>query len=140
LHEHNTAIVRRVVEHIWNGGDLALADCLFAAEYVNHGGLIVDLVHGPEAIKISVALIRTAFPTFHITIERITAEGDTVTLHWTAHNAAPTDRVTNKGTGRGESVIGTTLSSLVAGQIVESWTDWDHVNALQHLAMARPDS
>jgi predicted SnoaL-like aldol condensation-catalyzing enzyme len=90
MQEHNTAVVRRVVEHIWNRGDLALADLLFAAGYVNHGGLIPDLVSGPEAIKLSVALFRTAFPAFHISIEDITAEGDTVKLHWAADNTPAT--------------------------------------------------
>ena len=50
--EHNAGLVRRAVEEIWNGGDLALADVLFAPDYVNHGGLIPDLVRGPEAIKV----------------------------------------------------------------------------------------
>ena len=58
----NAALVRRAVEEIWNRGQLDLADVLFAADYVNHAGLIPDLVRGPEAIKISVAFYRTAFP------------------------------------------------------------------------------
>ncbi len=43
--EHNMGLVRRVVEDVWNRGDLALADVLFAPTYVNHGSLIPDLVH-----------------------------------------------------------------------------------------------
>jgi len=66
--QRHAALVRRAVEEIWNRGDLALADALFAPSYVNHGGLIPDLVHGPEAIKISVALYRTAFPDLHISV------------------------------------------------------------------------
>ena len=50
------------VEAIWNRGALEAADALFAPDYVNHGGLIPDLVRGPEAIKVGVALYRTAFP------------------------------------------------------------------------------
>jgi len=41
-----------------------VADEVFSPDYTNHGGLIPDLVRGPEAIKISVALYRIAFPTF----------------------------------------------------------------------------
>jgi predicted SnoaL-like aldol condensation-catalyzing enzyme len=131
LQERNASIVRRVVENIWNLGDLPMADRLFAAAYVNHGGLIPDLVHGPEAIKMSVALFRTAFPEFHITIEGITAEGDTVDMHWAADSGPPTVPATAEDSDRGGRLTGTTLSSLAAGKIVESWTDWDHVNALQ---------
>jgi hypothetical protein len=52
----DTALVRRVIDEIWNAGDIDLADELFASTYVNHGGLIPDLVKGPECIKFSVAL------------------------------------------------------------------------------------
>jgi len=47
MQEHNAELVRRAVEEIWNQGDLTLADVLFAPSYVNHGGLIPDLVCGP---------------------------------------------------------------------------------------------
>ena len=59
---NNEALVRRAVESIWNRGDLDLADELFAPDYVNHHGLIADVVRGPEAIKVSAALYRLAFP------------------------------------------------------------------------------
>src|SRR5438874_1746416 len=48
----NAAVVRRAIDEIWNLGKPDLADLLFAPDYVNHGGLIPDLVRGPEAIKI----------------------------------------------------------------------------------------
>lgn len=53
---HNATVVRRVVEAMWNQGDLDVADVLFTANYINHAGLIPDLVRGPEAMKVSVAL------------------------------------------------------------------------------------
>ena len=48
----NETLVRRAIEAIWNRGDLDVADELFAPGFVNHNGLITDLVFGPEAIKI----------------------------------------------------------------------------------------
>jgi predicted ester cyclase len=121
--------VRRAVEHIWNRGELDLADSLFAAAYVNHGGLISDLVHGPEAIKISVVLFRTAFPEVRVTIEGLTTEWDTVDLRWTAESTPSNAR---PGERRGR-LTGTTRSSLAHGKIVESWTVWDHASALRRL-------
>src|SRR5690348_11930832 len=72
--ELNRAVVRRVVEEIWNRGQLEVADEVFAPAYVNHDGLITDLVRGPEAIKISVALYRLAFPNLEITIDHLLAD------------------------------------------------------------------
>src|SRR5919202_5867934 len=82
VEEHNRALVCRAVEAIWNRGELDVADVLFAPDYVNHDGLIIDLVRGPEAVKLSVTLYRSAFPHFQITIEDLHAERDTVTLRW----------------------------------------------------------
>jgi hypothetical protein len=45
--------VRWAIEAIWNRGDLDVADELFAADYVNHYGLIADLVFGPEPVLTS---------------------------------------------------------------------------------------
>jgi ketosteroid isomerase-like protein len=115
--KHNVAVVRRAVEEIWNQRDLDLADALFAPDYVNHGGLITDLVQGPETIKISVALFRTAFPDFRVTAEDVIAEGDTVLLRWTAHD--------DSSVGEHGRLLGTTRSRFAAGKIAESWTCWD---------------
>ena len=77
--------MRQVVEEIWNGGDLELADQVFAPDYVNHGGLIPDLVRGPEAIKVSVAVYRLAFPAFRVAVVDVLAQGPSVALRWAAH-------------------------------------------------------
>ena len=124
-HEQNMAVVRRIVEAIWNRGELAAADALFTADYSNHGGLIPDLVCGPEAIKVAVALYRTAFPALHVTIEELRVEGETVILRWTARDsAAPAPDADTAADNQG-SLAGTTRGRLVGGQIAESWTDWD---------------
>ena len=82
---NNARLVRQVIEEIWNGGDLELADQVFAPDYVNHGGLIPDLVRGPEAIKVSVAVYRLAFPEFRVAVVDLLAQGQTVALRWAAH-------------------------------------------------------
>jgi predicted SnoaL-like aldol condensation-catalyzing enzyme len=123
--DHNAAIAHRVIEEIWNRTDLDVADVLFAPAYVNHGGLIPDLVRGPEAIKISVVLYRTAFPDLHITVEHLIAEHDLVLVHWSACNTRPDALTDVASTRRLGGVTGMTLGRLAGGKIVESWTSWD---------------
>jgi hypothetical protein len=121
---HNAALVRRAVEEIWNRGQLDLADVLFATDYINHAGLIPDLVRGPEAIKISVAIYRTAFPNFHITIDALTAKRDAVLLRWTAHgSAAPS------------ALSGIIVSRCAGDQIAESWAHWDQAGVRERLGL-----
>ena len=121
---HNAVLVRRSVEEIWNRGELDVADVLFAADYINHAGLIADLVRGPEAIKISVAIYRTAFPDLHITIDALTAKRDAVLLRWTAR------RSTVPGT-----LAGLLVSRVAGGQIAESWMQWDQAGVLERLGL-----
>ncbi|MDI3341719.1 MAG: ester cyclase [Sphaerobacter sp.] len=85
--ERNAAVVRRAVQEIWNDGNVEVADALFTLEYVNHHGLITDLVRGPEAIKVSVILHRTAFPSLHVTVEGLVADATVVAFRWTARSA-----------------------------------------------------
>jgi len=119
---HNAELVRRAVEEIWNGGELDVADVLFAADYVNHAGLIPDLVRGPEAIKISVVLYRTAFPALQITIDTLTAKRDAVLLRWSARDSAPQ-----------APLIGMVVCRMAHDQIAESWMQWDQPGVLEQL-------
>lgn len=128
--EQNRRLVRRVIEKIWNGGNLDLADRLFAPGYVNHGGLIPDLVHGPEAIKVSVVLYRKAFPRFHLAVLDLLAQDETVALRWAAHRT-PGQVASNGGPDDGVGTLfGMTFGRVADGQIAESWTCWEQGSAL----------
>jgi len=136
--EHNRGLVRRAVEEIWNRGHLALADVLFAPTYVNHGGLIPDLVRGPEAIKSGVALYRTAFPDFYLTVEALVAEEEMVDLSWAARRAGMSARNGSVPASLGGTLRGTTRSRCAANQIAESWTMWDQADVLRSLQQRAP--
>lgn len=128
-------LVQLVIEEIWNRGELELADALFTEDYVNHGGLIPDLVRGPEAIKLSVVLYRSAFPTFQIAVDDLTSEGEAVVVRWVAHSRfSLMDRAADTQGG----LRGIIRCRFRSGQIAESWIVWDPRVALVRLgAMAR---
>jgi len=128
------ALVRLAIEMIWNRGDLDAADQLFAPGYVNHNGLIADLVLGPEAIKISAALYRVAFPGLHVTVGEVNTVEDTVVLRWTARTGADPLR-SGSGASKAKSLTGTTRSRIAAGKIIESWTEWDRIGVLRELGV-----
>jgi hypothetical protein len=110
-----------VVERIWNGGELELADALFSEDYVNHGGLISDLFRGPEVIKLSVVLFRSAFPGFYIAVDGVATDGEATELRWTAYRRPPKNRRNDYKNG----LRGITRFRMAGGQIAESWTAWD---------------
>ena len=129
---HNAVLVRRAVEEIWNQGTLEVADVLFAADYINHAGLITNLVRGPEAIKISVAFYRTAFPDVHITIDALTANRDAVVLRWTARRRA---RPAGRAASASPALAGIIVSRCAGGRIVESWAYWDQRGVIERLGL-----
>ena len=118
--ESNEARARRAIEAIWNRGD--------------HDGVISDLVIGPEAIKISAALHRLAFPNLSVVVEELSAGEDTVVLGWTARSW-PVDRPDGTHGGSNQSLKGITRSRFVDGKIVESWTEWDRIGAFRNLGV-----
>ncbi|MBA3945939.1 MAG: ester cyclase [Herpetosiphonaceae bacterium] len=141
MEEQQMALVRRAITQIWNGQELDVADEVFAADYVNHNGLIIDRVRGPDAIKVSVALYRLAFPHLHITVQELHADDDQVWLRWTAASpstAPPHEGVLCEPPVRSErSFAGSIRLRLAGGQIVESWTDWDQADGLARLGLIR---
>jgi SnoaL-like polyketide cyclase len=132
---HDAGLVRRVIDEIWNAGDLDLADELFDATYINHGGLIPDVVRGPEGVKVSVALYRRAFPDLHLRADELSTNGETVKLRWTARATSPGDAGDGATAARVGSLTGETRISVDGGQIVESWTSWDSAKVLAELGI-----
>jgi steroid delta-isomerase-like uncharacterized protein len=82
MSEENKAIVQRIVQEIWNGGNLDLADELISPDYVDSVAGS-DTPVGPEGFKDAVNGVRDAFPDFAITINDMISEGDKVALVWT---------------------------------------------------------
>lgn len=134
----HVALVHRAVDAIWNRGELDVADTLFAANYVNHGGLIPDLMFGPEAIKFSVALYRLAYPDLRLTVAHLASNGDTVRLQWTAQRASASHPTDDASASTANMLTGTITSRIADGQISETWVEWDREGALARLGPLPP--
>jgi len=83
LTEENKDIVLRGIEELWNKGNMAVADELFAANFINHDLVDTPETYNLEAYKQSVNNTRTDFPDLHVTVEEQIAEGDKVVTRWT---------------------------------------------------------
>ena len=81
--EENKALARRVIEEMFNEGNLDVADELIASDYVDHDPAMPEEVRGPEGLKEYVSMYRSAFLDLHMQIEDQIAEGDKVVTCWT---------------------------------------------------------
>src|ERR1700675_2083339 len=71
----NESIYRRIIEEGFNQGKLEIADELVAPGAVEHQRGSAD---GPEGLKRTIKVLRSAFPDFTITITEVGAVGDKV--------------------------------------------------------------
>jgi hypothetical protein len=70
----------KALHRIWNTGDLALIDSVYARDFLAHWPASSEVPerHGIEGIRFGVARIRTAFPDWHEQVEDIFGSGDRV--------------------------------------------------------------
>ena len=79
--EQNKAVVRRLYEEVFEGGDLDLTDELVLPDVRDLGD--PQDRRGPERVKEVATMLHTAFPDQHWEIEDLIAEGDTVVMRST---------------------------------------------------------
>jgi len=135
MSEGNKTIVRRLVEELWNKGNLSVADELFAPTYAHHDPSTPDLGKGPEGERKRATLYRTAFPDVRLTIEDILAEGETVVARWSCRGTHKGDLSGIAPTGKQINISGVTIARLANGKFVEGWVNWDALGLMQQLGV-----
>ena len=135
MSEHNKANVRRLVEELWNKGNLSVADELFAPTYEHHDASTLDFGRGPEGEKKRATLYRTAFPDLHLMIGDILAEGETVMTRWSCRGTHKGDLSGIAPTGKQINISGVTIARFAGSKIVEGWVNWDALGLMQQLGV-----
>ena len=129
------ALARRLIEEMFNRGNLEVADELYAPDYVNHDPGNPEEIRGPEGIKGYVGVHRTAFPDLQLTIEDQVAEGDRVATRWTGRGTYQGDLMGIAPTGRRVTATGITIDRISGGKVVETWTNFDVMGMMQQLGV-----
>jgi steroid delta-isomerase-like uncharacterized protein len=120
--EVNKAIVRRYVD-LWNTGNLALADEVLAADFVDHTH--PDRVPGPESVKQEVMAFREGFPDAYATIKQMIGEGDTVACRFVLRGTHLGTFADFPPTGKEDVLTGVDFIRIAAGKMVELWSTQD---------------
>jgi len=134
--EANKALVVRILE-IFNQGDLAVADEIFATDFVNHDPSrpnVTDI----ESYKGWAVENRTAFPDFHVEIHYMVAEGDKVAARWTVTGVHQGELMGIPPTGKQMTMTGMNIHRLAGGKIVEAWWIHDTLALLEQLGVMPP--
>jgi steroid delta-isomerase-like uncharacterized protein len=135
--EENKTTVRRAIEEVWNQGDVALADELYASNVHFQNPSLAD-VHTCEDFKRLVIAFRGAFPDFHMTIEDMIAEGDLVVTRYTFRGTNTADFVMPMplpATGKHVTTTGIVMGRLAGGKFVEILDMSDNLGLFQQLGL-----
>ena len=121
-HEHNKQLVRRIVEEMFNRGNLAVAPEIFAPEFVDRGHeQVAGKADGPAGFAAFVQAIRAALPDLHASIQNLVAEGDTVAMWNTATATHQGELFGMPGTGKRINMKDFHFFRFAGGKIVEHW-------------------
>ncbi len=134
--EANKAIMLRA-EEFWNTGNMAIADEVYSAEFVNHDPTAPD-VGDLESYKGYVATVRAGMPDFHVTAEAIVAEADKVASRWTVTGTQTGELLGIPPTGIQARWTGITIYRYADGKVVEAWWSKDLQGALEQLGVMAP--
>lgn len=128
----NKAIILRSEAELWNKGNLAVADELYAANFICHfvGGTEWKGING---IKSEVAGHRAAFPDWNEKVDDIIAEGDRVVIRFTSSGTQLGEFAGMAPSGKQVTIHEAAIYKVVAGKIVEQWGFPDSQSLMQQL-------
>ena len=135
--EDNKALNRRFVEEVINQGNTDAIDELIDPGVVDHAAP-PGFPTGREGAKQFAAMMRSAFPDLHLTIEDMIAEGDKVVMRSTWSGTHEGEFMGIPATGRRVTVSAIDISRVADGKMVEHWEQSDALGLMQQLGVVPP--
>ena len=131
------AILLGIFDKAFNQGDLAAIDKLVAPDGISHH-LSWGMPANRMGLKQLIAMLRTAFPDLHCTIEDQLIKGDKIAAHWTMRGTHKGLFLGNSPTNKPILVQGLIYARIEDNQIIENWTMIDQMGVLQQLGLVPP--
>jgi steroid delta-isomerase-like uncharacterized protein len=132
--EANKAVIRRLIEEVYNKGNLDVVDELVALDIFNHPA-VREQQHVTDGFKHVMEWVREFSSDVHYDIDDLIAEGDKVAVRMTQSG-------THTGTVRGIPPLARVFSvdyvhwfRLANGKVAEMWAVRDDLTRLQQLGL-----
>jgi predicted ester cyclase len=137
--EEMKAKIRWAGEQAWLQGNLDALDEIYAADYSWHRPPFPD-ISGIEAVKESIAGMRTAYSDIQIVYENMVGEGSSIAYRYSMRSkhtgVSPTLPI--PPTGNEVTLVGCVVVHIVDGKIVEEFEYSDYLGFLQQLGVIPP--
>jgi len=131
--EQNKALVRKLIEEVFNHGNMGAIEELFSPDFVESEELPPGMPAGREGVKQMVVMLHSAFPDFKATVEDILAEGDKVVVRQTWSGTQKGEWMGVPPTGRHVSIGVIDIIKMVDGKFVEHWGQMDSMGMMMQL-------
>ena len=132
--EANKAILLRVFNEVYQGGDVDVIDEICAPDYIYRRAGNPD-IHGPEGFKQFAASALAAYPDIQFTVDDMIAVGDKVVSRWTFTGTHKGELGGIPPTGKRVTQTGITISQLANGKLIECRTFGDVLGGMQQLGV-----
>jgi len=131
--EQNKATARRVYEEGLSQGIFGIP---YSKDFIGHGGGAATFTH--EQGMAEARGWRKAFPDLNVTVDLIVAEGDLVSVRWTARGTNTGSGNGIPATGKSVQTTGITMFRFADGAIAEEWTAGNQLGLMRQLGLLPP--
>jgi steroid delta-isomerase-like uncharacterized protein len=127
--EERIALIRRTSDELWNKGNLAVCDEVYASHCSFHDPSFT--IEGVAGMKRQVSDLRAAQPDLHLDVHDVLIDADMSASRWTSGGTAQGEFRGLPATGKSYVMTGMDMAKWEDDRIVEQWTNYDLFGALQ---------
>jgi steroid delta-isomerase-like uncharacterized protein len=136
----NKEIVLRLIDEVWNKGNMDVVDELISPSYAlkndpgePFNGKSIDRAAFEERVKVA----RTVFPDLRFDIKEIISEGDKVVISWFMLGTQKGDIPQVKAADQKINTSGLTIYYLDNGKITGHWQVLDRLTMIEQMSMTK---
>ena len=132
--EENKALAKRIIDEFINKNNAAVANELFADDFVNHNpqfGVSSDR----EGLKQMISTLHQGFPDVHLTIEDMIAENDKVVLRFRTKGRNTGEMLGIQPTNKNMDTCQISIIRFQEGRVKERWNITDQLEVMRQLGL-----
>jgi len=131
--EENKTLVRRFYDEVWNLGNTAFADEVFAEDYIRHDLRPTEALPGPAGQKKIADDFHRAFPDLEVAVDLIVAEDEFVVGRWTASGTQLGPWGALEPTRRRATFSAVNIFRFEDGKVAEIWNQRDDLGLMEQV-------
>ncbi len=131
--EENKTLVRRFYDEVWNLGNTAFADEVFAEDYIRHDLRPTEALPGPAGQKKIADDFHRAFPDLEVAVDLIVAEDEFVVGRWTASGTQLGPWGALEPTRRRATFSAVNIFRFEDGKVAEIWNHRDDLGLMEQV-------